>query len=138
MSIAAILGDTLNAWAGGSGLVHTTDGGGEIIYTGIQQISNKIPKDFILHQNYPNPFNPKTIIKFKIKSISDVSIKVYDLGGKLIDGIFYKNVHTGEYQYEFDGTGLTSGVYFYRMAIHSNRLVVNENVIDTKKMLLLK
>ena len=116
---------------GTNGLIHTTDGGGPIIYTGLKKLSNTIPKDFILYQNYPNPFNPNTIIKFNIKITSDVSIKVYDLGGKLIDGVFYKNVHTGEYEYEFDGTGLTSGVYFYRLS-------ADGNVVDTRKMLLVK
>ena len=90
-----------------------------------------VPKDFFLYQNYPNPFNPNTIIKFKIKRTSDVSLKIYDISGKLIDGIFYENVHTGEYQYEFDGTGLTSGVYFYRLS-------ADGNVVETKKMLLVK
>ena len=112
-----------------SGIVHTTDGGGPITY--IKQVSKGIPDKFILHQNYPNPFNPKTIIKFNCKRTSDVSIKVYDANGKLIDGISYMNVHTGEYHYEFDGTGLTSGVYFYSLS-------ADGNVVDTRKMVLLK
>ena len=136
--VSVLEGDTSLAWMGKNGIVHTTDGGGEIIYSGIHQISSEIPKEYILYQNYPNPFNPKTIIKFKVKILSDVSLKVYDISGKLIDGVFYKSVHPGEYEYEFNGTGLTSGVYFYRMAIQSDRLVVNENVVDTKKMLLIK
>ena len=131
MSVSAFKNNTQLAWAGGTGVVHTTDGGGPIIYTGIKQISKTIPKDFTLYQNYPNPFNPKTTIKFNIKKTSDVSIKVYDSSGKLIDGIFYENVHTGEYQYEFDGTGLTSGVYFYSLS-------ADGNVVETRKMVLIK
>ena len=121
--------DSLIAWAGGSGIVHTTDGGGPITY--IKQVSKGIPDKFILYQNYPNPFNPKTIIKFNSKKTSDVSIKVYDISGKLIDGIFYKNVHAGEYHYEFDGTGLTSGVYFYCLS-------ADGKVVDTKKMVFIR
>ena len=131
LSVSVLAGDTSLAWMGTNGFIHTTDGGGPIIFTGIKQISNNIPKDFELYQNYPNPFNPKTIIKFNIKITSDVSLKVYDLGGRLIDGIFYKNVHPGEYEYEFDGTGLTSGVYFYRLS-------ADGNVVDTRKMVLIK
>ena len=41
------------------------------------------------------------------------------------------NVHAGEYHYEFDGTGLTSGVYFYSLEVEGY-------VVDTKKMLLIK
>ena len=126
--------DSLKGWAGEGGLglfklIATKDGGGPIM--NVNQISNTIPKDFILYQNYPNPFNPKTIIKFNIKITSDVSIKVFDLGGKLIDGIFYKNVHKGAYEYEFDGTGLTSGIYFYSLS-------ADGNMVDTRKMLLVK
>ena len=130
-SVSVLAGDTSLAWMGTNGFIHTTDGGGPIIYTGIKQISNTIPNDFILYQNYPNPFNPKTIIKFNCKKTSQVSIKVYDANGKLIDGISYMIVHTGEYQYEFDGTGLTSGVYFYSLS-------ADGNVVETKKMLLVK
>ena len=126
--------DSLKGWAGGGGLglfklIATKDGGGPIM--NVIQKSNTILKDFILYQNYPNPFNPNTTIKFNIKITSDVSLKVYDLSGKLIDGIFYKNVHPGEYEYEFDGTELTSGVYFYRLS-------ADGNVVDTKKMVLVK
>ena len=110
-------------------LIATKDGGGPIM--SVIQKSKNIPKDFILYQNYPNPFNPNTIIKFKIKRTSDISLKIYNVGGKLIDGVFYKNVHTGEYEYEFDGKGLTSGVYFYRLS-------ADGNVEETKKMLLVK
>jgi len=126
--------DSLKGWAGGGGLglfklIATKDGGGPIM--SVIQKSKNIPKDFILYQNYPNPFNPNTIIKFKIKRTSDISLKIYNVGGKLIDGVFYTNVHTGEYEYEFDGIGLTSGVYFYRLS-------ADGNVVETKKMLLVK
>ena len=123
--------DSLIAWAGGTGdCSYNRRRWNNNIYR-IKQISKRIPIRFILLQNYPNPFNPKTIIKFNIKKTSDVSLKIYDISGKLIDGIFYKNVHTGEYHYEFDGTGLTSGVYFYSLS-------ADGNVINTKKMLLIK
>ena len=126
--------DTLIGWAGGGSLgtyklIATRDGGGPMM--GVIQTGNEIPIVFILYQNYPNPFNPKTFIKFKIIKLSDISLRVYDISGKLIVGIFYKGVHPGEYEYEFDGTGLTSGVYFYRLS-------ADGNVVDTKKMMFSK
>ena len=97
----------------------------------IKQISNEIPQEFKLYQNYPNPFNPNTTIKFKVKRLSDVSLKVHDISGKLIEEVFYNSVHPGEYEYKFDGESLTSGVYFYS-------LFTDNNIIDTKKMVLIK
>jgi photosystem II stability/assembly factor-like uncharacterized protein len=61
--------DTLHGWAGYSGLVHTTDGGGPIVSIGNE--TTPVPKDFALEQNYPNPYNQLTIISYQlsIKSV---------------------------------------------------------------------
>jgi len=55
--------DSLNGWAGYSGLVHTTDGGGPIVSA--NQTVTGVPKDFVLEQNYPNPFNQLSIINYQ-------------------------------------------------------------------------
>lgn len=96
-------------------------------------ISNK----FTLAQNYPNPFNPRTTIKFTIPSVVDAKfasttakIIVYDILGREIKTLLNKPMQPGNYEVEFDGTNLPSGVYFYR--------IIYDKFTSTKKMLLLK
>jgi hypothetical protein len=97
----------------------------------------KKPQDFKLNQNYPNPFNPATTISFQIPSQGSVSLKVYDALGNEVVTLFDSNINAGNYNIEFDArlpaghrTGLSSGVYFYRLQ--------TENFIKTKKMILLQ
>lgn len=77
--------------------------------------SNELPREFSLGQNYPNPFNPSTSISYALPSDAHVTIRVYDVLGRevltLVDGI----VEAGYHQTQFDGIGLSSGVYLYRM-----------------------
>jgi len=112
---------------------------------GIEPVSNEIPKQFSLSQNYPNPFNPTTKIKFQIPLLRGVSegqlvtpgregvftnISVYDISGRLVKTIIQQNIKPGSYEVTFDATGLSSGVYFYKL--------VTNGFTDTKKMMLVK
>ncbi|MBK7445553.1 MAG: T9SS type A sorting domain-containing protein [Ignavibacteria bacterium] len=90
-----------------------------------------IPKSFNLSQNYPNPFNPSTKIEYELQTSDFVSIKIYDLLGKEIKSYVNKKQTAGKYQIDFDGSGLSGGVYFYS-------LYLNNNLTDTKKMLMVK
>lgn len=77
---------------------------------------NTIPGDFNLSQNFPNPFNPATSIKFSIPSKEFVTLKVYDVNGRKVETIINQNLLPGIYEVNFDGTNLSSGVYFYRIS----------------------
>jgi photosystem II stability/assembly factor-like uncharacterized protein len=111
--------------------IHTTNGGDPIFYTSVKQINSSFPKDFALGQNYPNPFNPITKFKLQISKLADVKVKVYDITGREISVVLDKKLARGEYEIAFDANELPSGVYFYS-------LFVDGNLIDTKKMILLK
>jgi len=106
---------------------------GELV--AIQPISSEIPNGFSLSQNYPNPFNPVTNLEFGISSAAGglrfVSLIVYNMLGVEVATLVNDNLNPGTYKYNFDASALTSGVYFYK-------LVVNGNIIDTKRMVLLK
>jgi aminopeptidase N len=92
--------------------------------------NNSIITDYRLEQNYPNPFNPKTKITYSIPKAEIVKIKVYDILGKEIKTLLNEYQPAGIYEIDFDGTGLQSGVYFYR--------IISGSYADTKKMILLK
>lgn len=89
------------------------------------------PLTFILSQNYPNPFNPTTMINFTIPKLSNVTLKVYDLKGQLVALLMNGELKTeGNYSFEFDGSSLASGMYFYKIEAGS--------FSETRKMILMK
>lgn len=83
-----------------------------------------------LHQNYPNPFNPSTTINFVLASSEKVSLRVYNILGDEIVELVNDVLGEGNHSFEFNGTGLSSGVYFYKLSAG--------NFVDTKKMVLLQ
>jgi hypothetical protein len=88
------------------------------------------PLDLKLEQNYPNPFNPSTKILYTINHSSFVTLKVYDILGKEITTLVKEPLLEGEYEVEFDGSKLTSGIYFYKLQ--------SDDYVETKKMVLMK
>jgi len=116
-------------WAVGSdGTILKTTTGGEPV--GVQNVSMEIPSGYSLSQNYPNPFNPITHLEFGISNLGFASLKVYDILGKEIVTLVNEKLSPGTYQVEFDGSGLTSGVYFYRLTAGE--------FTETKRMMLVK
>lgn len=93
-------------------------------------IVSSIAKEYNLSQNYPNPFNPTTKITFAIPQNGFVSLKVYDVSGKEVMTLVNKSMTVGTYAVDFNGSFLSSGVYFYRLE--------SENFVETKKMMLVK
>jgi hypothetical protein len=96
----------------------------------VEEIQNDLPSDFTLFQNYPNPFNPKTKIEFRIVNSGFVSLKVFNVLGKEVAILVNDYKPAGKFEVEFNASELTSGVYFYQLKV--------ENIIETKKMILLK
>ncbi|MBK9332573.1 MAG: T9SS type A sorting domain-containing protein [Ignavibacteria bacterium] len=89
------------------------------------------PGDFRLHQNYPNPFNPITKIRYSIPQSDLVKISVYNIKGQLIKTLVNEFKSKGTFEIEFRSNDLSSGVYYYR-------LIINDVVTDTKRMVVLK
>jgi len=92
--------------------------------------SNVIPEKFSLSQNYPNPFNPLTKINFSLPNASKVTLKIYDILGRMVKELVNEFKDKGVYSVTFDGTGLASGVYFYTIEAGTFK--------ETKKMVLVK
>ena len=83
-----------------------------------------------LIQNFPNPFNPSTEIKYALKEDGFVTIKVYDVLGRVAATLVNENKQAGFYKVSFDASNLSSGVYFYT--------IKTNDFIDRKKMILLR
>jgi hypothetical protein len=128
--------------------------------TEVKEQVNQINNNYQLSQNYPNPFNPTTIISYAVTNTTvmlnsfqhlnnnetpkqalptgrqvrgdniNVSLNVFNILGKEVATLVNKKQSPGNYQVEFDGSNLPSGVYFYRLIVG--------NFLDTKKMILLR
>ena len=108
---------------------------GEIRYvispvTGIGNIGKDVPTSFKLSQNYPNPFNPVTNIQFSIPENSFATLMVYDYLGREIQTLFSGLKTAGTYEISFNGSTLSSGVYYYKLT--------TDKFKETKKMILAK
>ncbi len=93
-------------------------------------ITTIVPEKFKLYQNYPNPFNPVTRIKFDLPKGNNVKIVLYDNIGRELKTILNEYRNAGTYEINFDGSKLSTGVYFYRL--------ISGSVSETKKMILTK
>lgn len=100
-----------------------------LIPTGVVE-NRSLPDFFALGQNYPNPFNPATTIEYTMRERGHVALTVFDLLGRqvatLVNGVQNPGIHT----VRFDGAGLASGVYLYRLA--------SAGVFETRKMIVLR
>ena len=74
---------------------------------------------FELMQNYPNPFNPTTVIRFSVPEDGLVSLKVYDILGREVGTLINQVIPQGNHQVNFDGSGLASGMYIYKLTAGS-------------------
>jgi hypothetical protein len=99
-------------------------------FTGTGNNQNETPSSFKLEQNYPNPFNPTTNINFSLPKASEVSIKVYDMLGHEVMTLVNGHMNAGNHVAILDASGLSSGVYFYKMIAGS--------FTDTKRLTLVK
>ncbi len=89
-----------------------------------------IPKSFGLEQNAPNPFNPTTVIRFSLDNLSNVTLAVYNLRGERVTTLAHGAYQAGTHTMAFDGAGLASGIYIYRLEASGRKM--------ERKMVLLK
>ena len=111
------------------------DGNGEIS-SALLRSGAALPGEFTLAQNFPNPFNPTTTINFAIARDARVDLAVYNLLGQEVSRLVSEQMTPGNYRVVWDamdhtGRKVSTGLYFYR-------LVVDNKVLATKKMMLLK
>ena len=122
---AIVIDKNGNLWTGGnSGLLTTAP------ISGINDNTFN-PNSFTLSQNYPNPFNPTTVISFSLPEKSRISLKVYDILGRVVDILTDGVMNSGIHKINFDGKKFASGIYIYSLSS-------DKGGIFSKKMVLLK
>ncbi len=102
-----------------------------VVLTGVEQSTDTaVPTAYALAQNYPNPFNPTTVVSYQLPAGGDVRLVVYDLLGREVAVLVNQAQGPGSYTVNFNASGLSSGVYLYRLQAGS--------VVYTRKMVVLK
>jgi hypothetical protein len=96
---------------------------------------NLIPSVFTLFQSYPNPFNPKTTILYDLKEVARVTLDIINVLGQRIITLIDEQEPPGSHQTVFDGSSLSSGIYFYRLTAKTEE---GKIYTDTKKLTLIK
>ena len=99
--------------------------------------SGPLPAAYALSQNYPNPFNPATRVEFQLPVRSWVSLKVYDLLGRVVAVLADREMNAGWMSGAWDGSEAASGVYFYRLEATSS-FAPRTMFRETKKMVLVR
>jgi hypothetical protein len=102
-------GSTVTAHPGNTGITIN------LIMTGIAGITGSLPAEYSLHQNFPNPFNPSTTIGYGLPQKSRVRLAVYNTLGQQVALLVNGDNDAGYHEVKFDGSGLASGVYLYRI-----------------------
>jgi M6 family metalloprotease-like protein len=88
------------------------------------------PTIYVLQQNYPNPFNPSTTIRYGLPKRSHVTLTVFNVPGQQVAQLVNGEMESGYHAVKFDASGLSSGVYFYRLRAG--------DFVETRRFLLIR
>ena len=103
----------------------------EDVLSDIEESISILPQEFALLQNYPNPFNPTTTINYKLAALSQVDLSIYNLLGQKVATLVSAKQAPGNYEVRWDATGMSSGVYIYRLS-------TEQGFSETRKLVLLR
>ncbi len=87
-------------------------------------------EEFALYQNYPNPFNPSTTIRYSLPHKTAIQLTVFNMLGQQVALPIQGEQEAGYHEFRFDASGLSSGVYFYKIQAG--------DYMQTRKLLLVK
>lgn len=131
IELANFLKDNNNAanWSS-SKAKYGTPGASNSVLTNIKINYNNLPSDYSLSQNYPNPFNPETTIQYQVPKYGHVLLRVFNILGEEVAELINDEIQAGIYTVKFDGSKLSSGVYFYQLKA--------ESALLTRKLIIIK
>jgi hypothetical protein len=114
---ASLSGDGRTALVGG--MYDNAGAGAAWVFTrgpsAVGERETGVPQQLVLEQNYPNPFNPSTVIRYGLPRRSAVSVTVFNALGQQVARLVDDVVEGGFHEVRFDGSGLSSGIYFCRV-----------------------
>lgn len=87
-------------------------------------IDSGLPIRMRLAQNFPNPFNPVTTIEFWLSAEAPVQLVIVDPVGREVARLIDGRTPAGSHSVRFDGSALSSGIYFYSLTVNSNRNIM--------------
>lgn len=90
-----------------------------------------VPQQHILHQNYPNPFNPRTTVGYTLANAAMIEITIIDVSGRTVQTLVQKQQTRGSYEIHWNAKDYSTGIYVCV-------LKVDQQMIDTRKMVLMK
>ncbi|MBD3223211.1 MAG: T9SS type A sorting domain-containing protein [Caldithrix sp.] len=122
--------NTDHAWQSPTEWVYTWIGDTTHPVTALEDETPVVAQSYSLDQNYPNPFNPATTIEYSIANQGRVQIDIYNVVGQKVKSLLDEQKSRGTYQVQFDGSELSSGIYFYRIQAG--------DYTQTRKMILMK
>ena len=88
------------------------------------------PSEFSFYPAHPNPFNPVTTIRFSTKTDSHLSLRIYDITGKLVETLVEEKISTGNHTVRWNAEKFSSGMYFVQFQ--------NSGNVQTQNIILLK
>ena len=103
---------------------------GSFEYSNVIEVINNMILDFTLEQNFPNPFNPTTKLSWQSPISSHQTLIIYDVIGNEVTTLVDEFRQASKYELNFDASGLSSGIYFYKLSAGK--------FVETKKMILIK
>ena len=111
----------LDIW--GNNGVPFVNGEGIVLIDGVlgNDNSKQIPTEFSLNQIYPNPFNPVVKIHFSVKMFGEVTVRIFDLTGRLVETLINENMEPGYHQVQWKPANIPSGLYFVELRSDSFR-----------------
>jgi photosystem II stability/assembly factor-like uncharacterized protein len=110
--------DTGTGWAVGyRGIVLRTTNGGWGALVAVPEESPEVPRGTMLLQNYPNPFNPRTMLSYHLAVGGEVRLALFDILGREVAILDAGRREAGTHEVALEGSGLSSGVYLYRLQV---------------------
>ncbi len=102
----------------------------------LSTVNDYMPESVRIKANYPNPFNPSTTIPVKVSKSDYMQVKIFDSNGKFVKKLFNGELYTGDYSFRWNGLDeqnmkVSSGIYFCKV-------IKNDNILSSQKMVLLK
>ncbi|GBE29457.1 hypothetical protein BMS3Bbin04_00469 [bacterium BMS3Bbin04] len=123
------LGGNSNRSLSDSDLAAWSGTGFDEVITGDAASRSEIPVEFAMSEAYPNPFNPTTSMVVSLPEAVDLTVQVFNLNGRLVATLSEGRVEAGNHTLTFDGSDLSSGMYFVTASVPGDMNMTHKLVL---------